>query len=99
MTLYEATKHALRARFDYQRVAAATSNPLAEPDSESMRQEQNQEILNEVFNLSLGALLRLDALDNPLNDQAQAMAKELTKQIGKQINFNFSKLGIPFLDE
>ena len=95
MTLYEAAKQVIRAQLEYVRIVQATENPLFDPYSDLARQQQNEAVLRDALTMSVNVLVRLDALDNPENDQAQAYARELAKLLGKSINFNFAKLGIP----
>lgn len=90
--LYDAVRQSIRAEINL----ATAQHSLRDPANiDSHRDNLKKGCLQEAMYMSLGVLARLDVINDPLNDEAQASARELLGVISKRLDIDVEdKFGV-----
>lgn len=91
--LYDAVRQCIRAQFSLQTAQQMLSDPTS---IDTHREQLKRNALHEAMYMSIGVLARLDVVNDPFNDEAQASARELVGSISKRLDIDAEdKFGIP----
>ena len=90
--LYDAVRQCVRSQLNLQDAQHALADPA---NIEQHRPQLKNNYLNEALYMSIGILARLDVINDPLNDQAQASARELIGMLSERLDIDAeAKFGI-----
>lgn len=91
--LYDAVRQCVRSQFHLQAAQQALADPA---NIDNHRDHLKRNCLQEAMYMSLGVLARLDVINDPLNDEAQASARELLGVISRRLDIDAEdKFGVP----
>lgn len=91
--LYDAVRQCIRAQLNLQTAQQMLADPV---NIDIHRAQINRGTLQEVMYMSIGVLARLDVIDDPFNDEAQASARELIGVISRRLDVDAEdKFGVP----
>lgn len=93
INLYDAVRQCVRSQLNLQTAQHALSDPA---NVDNHRDQLKRGCLQEAMYMSLGVLARLDVINDPLNDEAQASARELLGVISRRLDIDAEdKFGVP----
>lgn len=95
MKLYEASRKYVQSQLDTILAWQATHDPFFDPESSENREHLELDVTREAMSMAIGILVRLDVIDNPDNDQAQASVRELIRILSSRLDVDVEDLGVP----
>lgn len=91
--LYDAVRQCIRSQINLETAQRSLSDPA---NMDTHRYQLQRGCLSEALYMSLGVMARLDVINDPMNDQAQAAARELLGVLSRRLDIDAEdKFGVP----
>lgn len=91
--LYDAVRQCIRAQINFEMAQRTLADPA---NADNHGNQLKRSSLSEVMYMSMGIMARLDVINDPMNDQAQAAARELVSTISRRLDIDAEdRFGVP----